>query len=126
MLPRCPFAQSFHSIVSEGIKLPEEISPELLARVLQSLTTLYHQLQASMSPTHYPSVSGRHYCLKHAYEEAVIRMQNLAAFPLPVPKPEPPAQRPQPPSLETIVKHFETLSETDFGSRAEEKGDASN
>jgi hypothetical protein len=108
MLPRCPFAQSFQAIVQESIRLPEEISPELLARVLQRLTTLYNQLQASMSPTHYPSVSGRHYCLKDAFKEGVLRVQNLAAFPLPKPEP-PPAPAvppPKPRSLADVVRDF--------------------
>jgi hypothetical protein len=103
MLPRCPYAQSFHTIIQESIRLPEEICPEVLARALEHLRRVRDQLQASMSPIHYPSISGRHYCLKDAYEEGVLRVQNLAAFPVPKPAPAP---KPQRRSLADLLKQF--------------------
>jgi hypothetical protein len=113
--PRCNFAQDFEAMVSESIRLPEEISPEVLARALAHLRRVRDQLQASMSPIHYPSVSGRHYCLKDAYKQAVIRMQNLAAFPLPKPEPPPPAPKPQRRSLADVLKQYEEVRETYYG-----------
>jgi hypothetical protein len=102
MLPRCAFAQSFHSITQETIRLPEEISPAVLQAALTRLRLLYNQLASRMDWRHYPNPSGSHYCLKDAYEEAVHRVENLAAFPLPKPAPPAPAP-PAPPQRRSLA-----------------------
>lgn len=126
---RCSLALDFERIVEESVfkRLNADTTPEQYQQAIASLTSLFQRFeaQARSNPFHHGSIGSgmRHQCVGDSFEAAVYYLK-AGLLLMPIPKPPPPP-KPQPPSLENIVKHFETLSETDFGSSAEENGDAS-
>jgi hypothetical protein len=112
MRPLCPFAQAYQSIVQETIKLTDQTTVSQYKAAQESLDLLYRQLAARMTPFHFPAIAtaSPHYCLKDAWEEARIRLRNLAML-SPKPAPAPPAPRDQRIQALDVVSNLDTLAE---------------
>jgi hypothetical protein len=99
-------------------------SPEQFAEAQKSLLFLWQELKVRMDPWHF-RIPGGHPYLDNCYLEYAMRLRNRAILQKPLESP--PAQKPQPVTLETFLANVERViaesaKETPFGEEREEDG----
>jgi hypothetical protein len=97
--------------------IDETTSPAQFEQAQQSLLFLFQELNQRKDPLH-PRFPGGHRCLEHCYLEYAMRIRNRAILQKPLPPP--PAQKPQPVTLEALLANVERIiaessKETPFG-----------
>jgi hypothetical protein len=103
--------------------IDDTTSPEQFEQVQKSLLFLFQELKERMDPLHFRTPGG-HRCLEHCYLEYAMRIRNRGILQKPLPPP--PAQKPQPVSLETLLANVERMivesaKETPSGEKREEE-----
>jgi hypothetical protein len=101
----------------------ETTSLEQFAEAQKSLLFLFEELKERMDPLHFRTPGG-HRCLDECYLEYAMRLRNRAILQKPLPPP--PAQKPRPVTLETLLANVErvvaeSVKETPFGEGREEE-----
>jgi hypothetical protein len=103
--------------------IDETTSPEQFDQAQKSLLFLWQELKERIDPLHF-RVPGGHRCLEQCYLEYALRLRNRAILQKPLPA-SPPAQQPQPVTLEALLANVERViaessKETPFGEEREE------
>ena len=112
-------------LVAEDIlaHVGDSTSLEEFEQVQKGLLFLYQELKEHMDSLHFRTPGG-HRCLDDAYLEYAMKLRTR--FILQKPLPPPPAQKPQPVSLEALLANVERIiaesaKETPFGHDREEE-----
>ncbi len=103
--------------------IDDSTSPEQFEQVQKGLLFLFQELQERLDPWHF-RFPGGHACLEECYLHYAMLIRNK--YILQKPLPPPPAQKPQPVTLEALLANVErviaeSVKETPFGEEREEE-----
>jgi hypothetical protein len=121
----CGEYEKFQLVAEELLaNVDETTSLQQFEQAQKGLLFYWQELKKRLDPLH-PRFPGGHLCLDDAYLEYAMKLRTRADLQKPLP---PPAQKPQPVPLETLLANVEELiaestKETSFGhEREEERG----
>jgi hypothetical protein len=111
-------------LVAEEIlaNIDDSTSPQQFEQAQKGLLFLFQELKERLDPWHF-RFPGGHPCLEEGYLEYAMRIRNRAILQKPLPS-SPPAQKPQPVTIEALLANVERLiaesaKETPFGHERE-------
>jgi hypothetical protein len=117
-LPLCLYADRFYRTARECIfhRLTDTTSPEQYEPAIANLLQMKEAIEKDLPAIHYAAQFGSHVCVADLYEEAVLRLRNLANL-HPEAPPVPPVPEQAPLTYEDVLLLLQKLlpPDTYFG-----------